>query len=162
VSSWDRATTITGGAGLLALAATYGIGRQVFGLFVPAFRAEFGLSLDVLGLYASAAQIGYLVMVLATGAVTARYGVRLPVVLGCALLALGSGLVAIASDPTVLAIGLVAAGASAGGTWAPFSDVVSDRVPSRGQGRALAMVNAGSPAGLVIAGILVLGVGDRW
>ena len=161
-SSWDRATAVTGGAGLLALAATYGIGRQVFGLFVPAFRAEFGLPLDVLGLYASAAQIGYLVMVVVTGAVTARFGVRIPVVAGCVVLAVGSGLVAIAPDATWLAIGVVAAGASAGGTWAPFSDAVLDRVPARGHGRALAMVNAGSPAGLVIAGMLVLFVGDRW
>ena len=161
-SPWDRATAVTGGAGLLALAATYGIGRQVFGLFVPAFRAEFGLPLDVLGLYASAAQIGYLLMVVVTGAVTARFGVRLPVVAGCVILAAGSGLVAVAPDATWLAIGVVAAGASAGGTWAPFSDAVPDRVPVRGQGRALAMVNAGSPAGLLIAGMLVLLVGDRW
>ncbi len=161
-SSWDRPTAVTGFAGLLALAATYGIGRQVFGLFVPAFRAEFGLSLDVLGLYASAAQIGYLVMVVVTGAVTARFGVRLPVVGGCVILAAGSGLVALAPSPAWLAVGLVAAGASAGGTWAPFSDAVSDRVPLRGRGRALAMVNAGSPAGLFVAGLLVLLVGDRW
>lgn len=161
-SPWDRQTTVIGGAGLLALVATYGIGRQVFGLFVPAFGAEFGLSLDVLGLYASAAQIGYLVMVVVTGAVTARFGVRLPVVGGCVTLAVGSAIVAIAPDPLWLAIGLVAAGASAGGTWAPFSDAVPERVPLPGQGRALAMVNAGSPAGLLVAGLVVLLVGEQW
>ncbi len=162
IPMWERATVVTGGAGLLALAATYGIGRQVFGLFVPAFRAEFGLSLDVLGLYASAAQLGYLAMVAVTGVVTARFGVRLPVVAGCLALAAGAGLVAVAPGPVALAIGVVAAGASAGGTWAPFSDAVPEQVPLRGRGRALAMVNAGSPAGLVIAGALVLAVGDRW
>jgi hypothetical protein len=56
-----------GGAGLLALVATYGIGRQAYGLFVPTFRDEFALGLDVLGLYASAAQLGYLIATIATG-----------------------------------------------------------------------------------------------
>lgn len=43
------------------LVATYGIGRLAYGLFVPTFREEFGLSLDVLGFYASTAQAGYVV-----------------------------------------------------------------------------------------------------
>src|SRR6056297_2385731 len=106
-------TSRVGGAGLLALVATYGIGRQAYGLFVPTFRDEFGLSLDVLGFYASAAQGGYLVATVATGVVTARYGPRVPVVSGCLLLAVGAATMASASGPAVLAVGVVAAGASA-------------------------------------------------
>jgi predicted MFS family arabinose efflux permease len=151
-----------GATGLLALVATYGIGRLAYGLFVPTFREEFGLSPDVLGFYASAAQAGYLVATVITGVVTARLGPRVPVVAGCLLLAVGAATTASAVAPALLAVGVIAAGTSAGGTWGPFSDAVDDQVPSSGRRRALALVNAGSPAGLVLASVLVLAGGDRW
>jgi predicted MFS family arabinose efflux permease len=151
-----------GGAGLLALVATYGIGRQAYGLFLPTFEQEFDLSLDVLGFYASGAQAGYLVATVLTGVLTARYGPRVPVVAGCLLLAVGAAMTASAPGPALLAIGVIAAGTSAGGAWAPFSDAVDHQVPSTGRRRALALVNAGSPAGLVLASGFVLVAGDRW
>jgi predicted MFS family arabinose efflux permease len=151
-----------GGAGLLALVATYGIGRQAYGLFVPAFREEFDLGLDVLGYYASAAQAGYLVTTVVTGVLTARFGARVPVVGGCLLLAIGAAVTASAPGPILLAVGIIAAGTSAGGAWAPFSDAVDNQVPSSGSRRALALVNAGSPVGLMVASGFVLLAGDRW
>ncbi|MFO7778312.1 MAG: MFS transporter [Nitriliruptoraceae bacterium] len=149
-------------AGLLALMATYALGRQAFGLFVPVFRAEFGLSLDVLGFYASAAQAGYLVATVVTGVLTARFGPRVPVVSGCLLLAVGAALTASAPGPMLLAVGVVAAGTSAGGAWAPFSDAVAYKVPTAQTRRALSLVNAGSPVGLVVASGFLLVAGDRW
>jgi len=151
-----------GGVGLLALVATYGIGRQAYGLFVPRFREEFDLSLEVLGFYASAGQAGYLMATVLTGVLTARLGPRLPVVSGCLLLAVGAAMTASATGPVVLAVGITAAGASAGGTWGPFSDAVQLQVPSSASWRALALVNAGSPVGLMVASGLVLLAGERW
>jgi predicted MFS family arabinose efflux permease len=151
-----------GGAGLLALVATYGIGRLAYGLFVPTFREEFDLSLDVLGYYASAAQAGFLGATVVTGVLAARFGPRVPVVAGCLLLAVGGALTASAPGPALLAVGVIAAGTSAGGTWAPFSDAVDNQVPASGRRRALALVNAGSSVGLVLASVLVLTAGDRW
>lgn len=155
-------TSSVGGAGLLALVVTYGIGRQAYGLFVPTFRQEFGLSLDVLGFYASAAQAGFLVATVVTGLLTARLGPRVPVVVGCLLMAVGSALTASAPGAVLLAVGLTVAGTSAGGTWGPFSDAVAAQVPPSGRRRALALVNAGAPIGLVVASGLVLVAGDRW
>lgn len=155
-------TSRVGGAGLLALVATYGIGRQAYGLFVPTFREEFGLSLEVLGFYASAAQAGYLVATVVAGVLTARFGPRVPVVSGCLLLAVGAAVTASTPGPMLLAVGLTAAGTSAGGAWAPFSDAVANQVPAAGSRRALALVNAGSPVGLVVASGLVLMADDRW
>jgi predicted MFS family arabinose efflux permease len=155
-------TSRVGGAGLLALVATYGFGRLAYGLFVPIFREEFHLSLDRLGFYASAAQAGYLVAIVVAGVVTARLGPRVPVVSGCLLLAVGAALTASASDPILLAVGVTAAGTSAGGTWGPFSDAVANQVPSSRNRHALALVNAGSPVGLLVASVLVLAAGDRW
>lgn len=151
-----------GGAGLLVLVATYGIGRQAYGLFVPTFRDEFGLSLDVLGFYASAAQGGFLVATVAAGVLTARFGPRVPVVSGCLLLAAGAAVTASAPGPVLLAVGVIAAGTSAGGAWAPFSDAVGSQVPVSDSRTALALVNAGSPVGLMVASSFVLLAGDRW
>ncbi len=155
-------TSRVGGAGLLALVATYGIGRLAYGLFVPGFREEFGLSVEELGFIASAAQTGYLVAIVVTGVVTARFGPRAPVVGGCLLVAIGAAITALAPGPLLLAVGVAAAGTSAGGTWAPFSDAVAGQVPSAGRRRALALVNAGSPAGLLVASALLLVAGERW
>jgi predicted MFS family arabinose efflux permease len=151
-----------GVAGLLALTATYGIGRLAYGLFVPDFREEFGLSLDVVGFYSSAAQAGYLVATVVTGGLALRFGPLVPVLAGCLLLSAGAALTAAAPGPVLLAVGIVAAGTSAGGTWAPFSDAVGTRVPSAGRARALALVNAGASVGLAVAGVCVLVAGDRW
>lgn len=155
-------TTRVGDAGMLALVATYGIGRQAYGLFVPSFREEFGLPVDVLGFYASAAQAGYLLTTVVTGVITARFGPRVPVVSGCLLLAVGAAMTASAPGPVLLAVGVIAAGTSAGGAWGPFSDAVDNQVPKSSSGRALALVNAGSPVGLMVASGLVLVAGDRW
>ncbi|MEX2626563.1 MAG: MFS transporter [Ilumatobacteraceae bacterium] len=155
-------TSRVGGAGMLALVATYGIGRLAYGLFVPTFEEEFGLSLDVLGYYASAAQAGYLVVTVVAGVLAARFGPRVPVVSGCLLLAGGAAITASAPGPMLLAVGITAAGTSAGGTWAPFSDAVDRQVPTSGVRRALALVNAGAPVGIAIASGLALMAGDSW
>ncbi|MDZ7801390.1 MAG: MFS transporter [Trueperaceae bacterium] len=158
----ERPTLRVGMAGLLALAATYGLGRQAYGLFVPSFRAEFTLGLDAVGYLAGAAQFGYLVATVATGVIEARFGPRLPVVAGCILLAVGAVLVATAGATGPLVVGVILAGTSAGGAWAPFSDAVAQRVPRGRQRRALALVNAGSPAGLLIASLVVAITGSSW
>ena len=158
----QETTVRVGLAGLLALAATYGLGRQAYGLFVPSFQAEFALGLDGIGYVAGAAQLGYLAATVATGAVEARYGPRLPVVVGCILLALGAGMIATAQSTVPFVVGVILAGTSAGGAWAPFSDVVAERVPPGRRRRALALVNAGSPAGLLIASLLVAVTGSAW
>ena len=151
-----------GGAGLVAVAVSFGMGRQGYGLFVPVFREQFGLSLSAVGLLASAAYVGYLVSVVSAGVLTARRGPRLPVLIGCGVAAAGTALVAAASTMSVLGVGVVLAGASAGWTWAPFSDAVPQLVPLAGQDRALAWVNAGTPFGLTVAAGAALMAGASW
>jgi len=74
----------------------------------------------------------------------------------------GAGLVAGAPGPAVLVVGSTIAGASAGSTWAPFSDAVSQQVPESGQPRALSLINTGAPLGSFVASIGVLVAGDTW
>lgn len=121
----ERSTVRVGLAGLLALAATYGLGRQAYGLFVPVFRAEFGLGREEIGYLAGAAQVGYLAATVATGVIEARFRPRLPVVAGCVLLAVGPVL---GRRRRACPGGSPATGAGAGERWLPAR--TADRRPA--------------------------------
>ncbi len=47
------------GPGLMIVAATYGLARYSYGLFLPSFAREFDISRDMLGLIASGSYAGY-------------------------------------------------------------------------------------------------------
>lgn len=158
----DVAALRVGGAGLAAVAVSYGLARHGYGLFVPAFRQEFHLSSAAVGLLGSAGYAAYLATLLVTGAITSRVGPRLPVVLGCVTAAAGMAAVALASGPVALAVGVVLAAASSGWTWAPFSDAVPRLVPAAGQDRALSMVSTGTAFALVTAGAVALLASGAW
>jgi predicted MFS family arabinose efflux permease len=143
-------------AGTSVIAVAYGFARYGFGLFVPVFQAEFGLSSTAIGAISSAAYLAYLTALLTAGGLTARYGPRLPVVLGAGSAAVGMLLVASASNPALLIVGVVVAATSPGLCWAPFSDAVGAQVRAELRGRVLAVVSTGTTFGLVVTGPIVL------
>ena len=69
-------------AGLCAIAVAYGFARYGYGLFVPVFREEFGLSTETVGLVSSAGYAAYLSAMVLTGFLVGRTGPRFPVVTG--------------------------------------------------------------------------------
>src|SRR4051794_6138685 len=167
-------TTVTNGqargtalalSGCASIAVAFGFARYGFGLFVPAFETEFGLTTSSVGAIGSASYASYLVALLGTGMLTARVGPRLPVVVGNASALIGMTLVAIASSPGLLVTGLVVAASSSGWTWAPFGDAVADRVAPDRRPRALSVISTGTTFGLMVAGPLALltaGRADAW
>lgn len=143
-------------AGTSVIAVAYGFARYGFGLFVPVFQAEFGLSGTAIGATSSAAYLAYLAAMLAAGGLTARYGPRRPVLLGAASAAVGMLLVAAAADAALLIVGVVIAATSSGLCWAPFSDAAHAQVRAEVRGRVLALVSTGTTFGLVATGPIVL------
>ncbi|HEU0104277.1 MAG TPA: MFS transporter [Mycobacteriales bacterium] len=147
------------------MAVSFGFARYGFGLFVPELRAAFGLSTGAVGAITSAAYVAYLFGLLGAGALSRRYGPRLPVLVGCACAAGGTGLVAMAGSPRVLVLGVVLAASSSGWCWAPFFDATSVLLPAAAHDRALAIISTGTTFGLVLAGPLALlcaGSTDGW
>jgi MFS family permease len=96
-----------------------------------------------------------------TGVLTARFGPRVPVVAGCLLLAVGAAMTASAPGPCCWPWGSSRRARAPAGRGAVLG-CGRQPGPVVGSRRALALVNAGSPVGLVVASVLVLVAGDRW
>jgi predicted MFS family arabinose efflux permease len=143
-------------AGLCAIAVAWGFARYGYGLFVPVFREEFGLSTETVGLISSASYAAYLLAMVSTGFLVGRMGPRFPVVTGVLCAAAGMLLIATAQSLLPLVVGVVLAGSSAGFCLAPFSDAVAMLVEEERRGRVLSVVSTGTAFGLAVAGPVVL------
>jgi predicted MFS family arabinose efflux permease len=142
---------VTGSA---SVAVGFGFARYGFGLFAPAFRTEFGLDTQAIGTIGSGAYAVYLVSLFGCGVLCARWGPRLPVVVGTTSAFVGLTVVAFASTAEMLIIGVLVAAASSGWVWAPFADAVARQVSPKQRARVLAVIGTGTTFGLIVAGSL--------
>lgn len=149
-------------AGLSIIAVAYGFARYGYGLFVPVFREEFGMSTAVLGFVSSGAYATYLLALLLAGFLSVRINPRAPVVLGGLFAVVGMTLVALAPNAAVLAVGVLLASTSSGWAWAPFSDAVAQMVRPEAQNRTLSIISTGTTFGLMVAGPVSLLAGTTW
>lgn len=150
-------------AGTAAIGVTFGLARYGYGLFEPQLRREFDLSMSLVGAIGSATYVGYLLALLAVGALVTRLGPRPLVLAGGASATGGMALVATAQEPVQLTAGLVLAGTAAGWAWAPYSDAVDRMVPAGRRERAMGVIATGTAFGVVTAGPLaLLGQGTGW
>jgi fucose permease len=104
-------------AGLAMIAVCYGLARFAYGLFVPAFTAEFGLGAAAAGAIASSSYAGYCLAIVSATVATVRWGPRAVATAAGLAAVLGTGLIAVAPGTAVLAVGVVVAGSAPG--WPP-------------------------------------------
>jgi predicted MFS family arabinose efflux permease len=149
-------------AGFCAIAVAFGPARNGYGLFLPDFRREFGLSVEVSGFIASGLHAGYLIALTVVGLVAARAGPRPLVVIGGLSAACGMVLVSLAPNAAVLAAGVILAGTSAGWSWAPYNDAADRMVPPALRGRVLSVISTGTTFGILVAGLVALAAGAAW
>ncbi|MDO8145670.1 MULTISPECIES: MFS transporter [unclassified Isoptericola] len=149
-------------AGMSIIGVSFGFARYGYGLFVPVFEDEFGLSTETLGLVSGGSYASYLLALLAGGVLAARFGPRLPVVLAGACATVGMTLIALAPHAGVMATGALLASTSPGWAWAPLSDAVSQLVRPRSRDRVLSVVSTGTAVGLAVAGPVALVAGGSW
>lgn len=149
-------------AGFIATAIAFGPARNGYGLFLPYFREEFGLSTALLGIIASGLYAGYLLALSAVGLLAFRIGSRPLVIAGLLSAVFGMALVAFARDAWMLAAGVILAGTSAGWTWAPYNDAANRMVVKHRRGRVLSVISTGATFGILASGITALLVGADW
>ncbi|NBE50985.1 YbfB/YjiJ family MFS transporter [Streptomyces sp. YC537] len=145
------------------IGVTFGFARYGYGLFLPEFRREFGLSVAQVGLIGSAACVGYVVGPLVVGVLVARIGPRPLVVVGGICATVGMAAVAAARDSVTLTVGLIVAGAGSGWVWAPYSDVVDRAVPAGSRDRVMGAIATGTAFAVALAGpMALLAGGAAW
>ncbi|MDQ3648635.1 MAG: MFS transporter [Actinomycetota bacterium] len=149
-------------AGVLTIGVTYGLARYGFGLFVPELRQAFRLDAAAIGLLATGAYATYLAATALTARAAPRLGLRRPVVAAGALAAGGMLMIAVSTSPIALALGVLAAGASSGIAYPPFSEAVKRLLSGPQRATAIALINSGTSYGVLVSGPLALAAGDAW
>lgn len=142
------------------IAATYGLARFGYGLFLPQFQAAFDLDGATAGMIQAGSFLSYCL-----AAAIAVPGPRWPraLVVGAgASASLGSALIAMAPNATALGIGVVVAGAGAGFATPGTVGLISRLVGEAGRERAQTTVNSGTGVGLVAAGLLLAATTENW
>lgn len=155
----DRSLVVTG-AGLIAV--TYGVVRYGYGLHLPELAAEFSLSPRLAGAIGSGSFAAYCVAALAAWRLVGRRGARVVLWLAAGLAAVGALVVASSWSAPVLALGVLVAGGAAGAASPALVVAVASTVSQRSVPRAQAMVNAGTGAGVAVAGAVVLVAPSAW
>ena len=127
-----------------------------FGLFVPEFRAEFGMSSAAVGFVSSLGFLGFLLGLLAAQAMLMRRGPAAAVLSGLTTATIGLSLVAVAPDLPALALGVFLAASSAGFAWTPFNDAVHRKVCAPDRPAVLSRISTGTSVGIAAAGLAAL------
>ncbi len=149
-------------AGLAVIAVTYGLARYGYGLYLPQFRAAFGLSAATAGVIAAGGYAGYCGAALLAGRLVGGGRARATLWLAGGSTALGCLLVAVAWSGPSLAAGALVAGSGAGAATPALVAAVASTVPPAAEQRAQGVVNSGTGAGVVVGGLLVLALPDAW
>ncbi|MET0190717.1 MAG: MFS transporter [Pseudonocardia sediminis] len=157
-----RAVVGLASAGVALIAVCYGLARVAYGLFVPTFRAEFGLDAATAGAVASGSYVGYCVAIVVATVATARWGPRVVAVLAGACATAGTAMIAVAPGALVLACGVVLAGSSTGLASPPLAQAVAQAVRPGLQPRVQSVVNAGTGLGVLVSGPVALALAGHW
>ncbi|MEP6642696.1 MAG: MFS transporter [Gaiellales bacterium] len=157
-TSWTRFVA----AGTALIACTYGLVRFGFGLFLPVFRQEFGLSGSVAGSIAAGSFTAYcLAAAIAYPLVTRGHARRCAALAGL-LAVVGSVGLSTASSTGMLALWVLIAGSGAGLASPALVALVDSGVPAPHALRAQTVVNAGTGLGVLAAGPLALVLTGHW
>lgn len=150
------------GAGVLMVASTYGLARYTYGLFVPVFKVEFGLSQATIGWIGSMSYVGYLLATLLSAVLSRHVGARWSIVVGGLAASVGMTMIALAESPLVLMAGVTLAGCSPGLAYPPIADTIKQFCAAEKQNRLYAIINSGTGFGIMISGPLALIAGSTW
>lgn len=161
LQSRNRQSSLFAAGAVALIAATYGLARLGYGLFLPAFSAAFTLSPAMGGLLASGTSVLYC----AAALVGFRYAPtrpRLMTLLAGTTAALGSAGIAAAHSTAFFAASVLVAGLGAGFASPALVELVHRNTGPERQKKLQSVVNSGTGFGVVAAGILALGFGASW
>ena len=148
------------GTGVITV--TYGLARFVFGLFMPAIRADMGFGPALAGLIGAVPFITYVVAIVLARRLAERLGARRSAGLATGVGALGLGLVGVAGGPPILALGLAVCGLSTGLATPVMVAAVRVAVRDGMRDRVNATINAGTSLGVAAGAPVLLVFAEAW
>lgn len=160
MTSRTALATATLGAGVIAI--TYGLARFVFGLFLPAIRADLEIGPTMAGVIGALPFASFVAAILIAPWFVRMIGVRATGAGAAALALTGLSLIALAPTPEVLAAGVLVCGLATGTSSPAMAQAVSVTVVPALRGRVNATVNAGTSVGIAAAMPAILIWPDSW
>ena len=147
-------------SGTALIAATYGLARFGYGLFLPQFTDTFDMTSTAAGAISAGSFASYCV----SSVLASRMGAhpRRMVMWAGGTAAVGSLGVAASPNVLVLALSVVVAGAGAGFASPGLVALVGRNVSTTRQETAQTIVNSGTGAGIALAGVLMLLTVGHW
>jgi predicted MFS family arabinose efflux permease len=155
-------TLALGAFGFALVAVCYGLARFAFGLFLPTIGKELELGQTLAGVISGGSFAGYCIAILASAALTERYGPR-RVAVGAALVAaIGMTGIALAPDAIWLAGAVLLAGCSTGLASPPLAAAIAMSVQEDRRDAANTIVNAGTSIGVGLSGAIAVWIAQEW
>lgn len=147
-------------SGIALIAATYGLARFGYGLFLPEFTENFEMGTFAAGVVSAGSFVSYCL----SAFIAYRIGdhPRRTVICAGGAATVGSLGVAAAPDLFVLALGVLIAGAGAGFASPGLVALIQRNVAPARQENAQTIVNSGTGVGIVAAGALMLLTVGHW
>ncbi|MEB7051304.1 MFS transporter [Mammaliicoccus sciuri] len=142
--------------GIAIIAATYGLGRFSYGLFLPSINNDLKMGPTESGIISSLFYLSYCFSIIYSTLKTNKIGPRKMIILGGLFVFIGLILINIAPNSFILSLGVIFAGSSTGIVSPPFGYAISMWIRLHEQGKANTWINSGTSIGLVFAGITSL------
>ena len=149
-------------AGTTLIAVCYGFARFAYGLTEPDISADLEVSGSVSGLVASGSYVGYCVAIVVSSVLTPVWGARRTATTAGGVATAGMVMVATSPNASVLAVGVLVAGASTGAASPPLAAAISRWIVQPHRDRSQTIVNAGTGLGVVVSGPIALAAGESW
>lgn len=139
--------------GMLITMVVIVFARLAYGLLLPGMRAALGLSYAEAANLASASALGYLGLVMAAGALAARHGARLSVMLGVTLVTIGFAGMALSSRYPALTAFMVILGVGTAFSYTPAVSLLASAHAER-RGLVIGLMSSGVGIGMLAVGLL--------
>lgn len=157
-----RNVIVLSATGFGLIAVCYGFARFAFGLFLPRISAELDLSPALGGIISGASFLGYCLTIVLSAHLTERIGARTVAVAAGVVAAVGMLGIAVSGSAVWLAIAVCVAGSSTGLASPPLAAAVATMLPPARQATANTVINAGTSAGVALAGLIAFTLGAQW
>lgn len=148
--------------GLAMIAVTYGLARFGYGLLLPDISSSMEMTPKISGIIGSSSYFAYCVAITLSILFIPKLGPRPSIMAAGISASVGMLLIALSTNPIVLAAGVLIAGASTGFGSPAYGEIVTNKIRNPLQDQANTWINAGTGFGVMVSGPIVLFLSGHW